>query len=156
MGNREKPIDSIAKNILLIEAASSIDKGEENEYTIAKNVTLLDLDVEIRNPLNVVSDLSAEELSELVEDISSYLQLEKRGKGDYAAFWQALREIAAAELRRRRPAGSSQGGLHASVEAEIQQLLAGKTNQQLKDMESDIEKNLREGKSRDVVSILST
>lgn len=76
LGNREKPIDLIAKNILLIDAAANVDKRDnDTEYTTAKNVSLLELDVEIRNPLSIVGELSTADLAALVDDISGYLQV---------------------------------------------------------------------------------
>ena len=154
LGSREKPIDMIAKNILLIDAAAHVDKRDnDTEYTTAKNVSLLELDVEIRNPLSIVGELSAAELAALVDDISGYLQLEQLGgRGQYAAFWVALRDVAAAELRALR--GSADGqrrSVHSAVEKDVQELLQGKDGAQLADMEADIEKNIAQGKTRDLV-----
>eukprot|EP01035_Chromulina_nebulosa_P041337 gene41337-55912_t len=154
LGNREKPIDLIAKNILLIDAAANVDKRDnDTEYTTAKNVSLLELDVEIRNPLSIVGELPPADLAALVDDISGYLQLEQLdGRGQYAAFWEALREVAAAELRSLR-AGTADGprrSVHSAVEKDVQQLLQGKDRPQLDDMEADIEKSIAQGKTRDL------
>ena len=162
LGNREKPIDLIAKNILLIDAAANVDKRDnDTEYTTAKNVSLLELDVEIRNPLSIVGELPPADLAVLVDDISGYLQLEQLdGRGQYAAFWEALREVAAADLRcLRAGAGAGTGAgadgprrsVHSAVEKDVQQLLQGKDRPQLDDMEADIEKSIAQGKTRDLV-----
>lgn len=159
LGNREKPIDTIAKNVLLIEAAASVGKRDETEYSAAKNVSLLELDVELRNPLSVVenTDLSEEELRQLADDVTAYLQLERNhaakvpmsaGSPSYEAFWEALHVIVKAELLSVR---GNVRGLHAAVEGEIQQLLAGKTPQELTDMQTDIERDLANGRSKDTV-----
>ena len=61
-------------------------------------------------------------------------------------------EVAAAELRALR--GSADGqrrSVHSAVEKDVQELLQGKDGAQLADMEADIEKNIAQGKTRDLV-----
>lgn len=140
---REQPIDILAKNILQIESCMSTEQDEKEI-----SAKLINLDVEIRDPVSLVKDVQPEELPQLVEDVDSYLQLEVRRNGPYVSFWTALKEIIAAERRRVMSKGSS--GLHKSVLADIEKLFDGKSSKELKEMADDIMKSLRDGRRSDV------
>lgn len=134
--------------------------SSSTDYAAAKDLNLLDLDVELRNPLTLLEGLSETELLQLSEDIAVYLQLEERSSGTYVAFWQAMRDLTNAELKSlREDFGSGckitgSAGLHKAVEGDIHRLLAGKSSEELKQLEADIEKDLREGRRRDTVRVL--
>jgi hypothetical protein len=90
--------------------------------------------------------------------ISGYLQLEQLdGRGQYAAFWEALREVAAADLRCLRAGTGADGprrSVHSAVEKDVQQLLQGKDRPQLDDMEADIEAESAADAKRPFVALI--
>lgn len=151
---RETPVDLIAKNILLIEAANIDEKSRE--YDARNTQLLLELDVELRNPVELVEELYEDELKQLVTDTECYLELERRktGKESYTLFWQSLLFIAIAQLRKVRKGSSSSSSdasrPHDSVSTDIQRLLEGKSHSELENLQSDIEKSIRDGASADV------
>ena len=159
---REKPIDLIAKNILLIDAANADDMAAN--YDAKNTQLLLELEVELRNPVELVEELAEEEFAQLVTDVESYLALERR-KADvdasshtsqsYTLFWESLLFITIAQLRKVRKnkasssssssAGSSgDSRLHSSVMTDIERLLEGKSFSELEDLQTDIEKSIQE------------
>eukprot|EP01032_Pedospumella_encystans_P032298 gene32298-36461_t len=97
--NRETPIDVIAKNILLVEAAklaAASTKPEDN-----KDVNLLELEGELRNPIEIVYDLSVDELKQLKTDVTAYLDLEVSKAGTYQSFWRSLLTVVTIEVQKR-------------------------------------------------------
>jgi hypothetical protein len=111
--------------------------------------------------VELVEELYEEELVQLVTDVESYLELERRKTGDqesFTLFWQSLLFITIAGLRTVRKTSASSSShsssvdnrLHSSVTSDIQKLLEGKSHSELEDLQSDIEKSIKEGKSADV------
>lgn len=142
---REKPIDVLARHILLIESFHSTEKEETDLGTSLAE--LEDLHVELSEPLAVVEDLDEEELRELVIDLDKYLDIEVKNKGSYVHFWTALKEVTLATLRQRRNRSS---GVHKSVKNDVKKIMVGKVSQDLKLLLEDIRKSIREGKRSDV------
>ena len=138
---REQPIDSIAKNILLIESHLQASSGKKQEYDLAG------LGGELRDPSRVMNGLGAEELEKLLQDIEAYLQLEVKKSGPYEAFWRALKSVADAE--RRQLVGSA-SSVHKSVQDDVKQLFRGKTATDLKKLQGEIEAGIAAGTYADV------
>ena len=92
--NRQQPIDSIAKNILLIESTASAQQSDSLESTLSN------LDVELRDPVNLVEGLDSEQLDQLSKDVEAYLQFEINKKGTYQSFWSSLKIIVTSEKKK--------------------------------------------------------
>lgn len=144
--NREKPIDLIAKNILLVEAAKYTAAELEDRK---EDMNLLDLEGELRNPIDIITSLNILELKQLSTDINVYLQLELSKSGPYVGYWQSLLTIADVHTR-KLSSDTNTNTVHQSIERDVEELLRGKTMQQLDDLQHDIDKSLREGKQSDV------
>jgi hypothetical protein len=128
--NREKPIDTLAKNILLLE---EITREEcKGSGVFGDGVDMSHLSMELRNPEQVLQTLDNEELSTLSRDVRAYLQLEeKKAKnssssssssgssssgsseelalqynGNYSSFWAAMETLVLFEQQKREAVGS--------------------------------------------------
>lgn len=144
--NRETPIDVIAKNILLVEtakAAAASTKPEDN-----KDLNLLELEGELRNPIDIVYELNNDEIKQLKTDVTAYLELEVSKSGAYQTFWRSLLTVVTIELQKR--ASETPISVHDSIAHDVEDLLKGKSVAELDALESDIEKSLREGRGADV------
>ena len=142
---REKPIDVLARHILLIESFNSTDKEETD---LGSSLAELEnLHVEMSEPLAVVENLEEEELRELLIDLDKYLEIEVKNKGSYVHFWTALKDVTAATLRQRK---NRSAGVHKSVKEDVKKIMGGKVSQDLKLLLDDIRKSIREGKRSDV------
>lgn len=126
---REKPIDILAKNIILLANDEATEKTKEDE-------DLTRLEVELREPHTIFEGLSLEELRELMEDIKTYLELE--GDGPHQGFWKSLRVLCKKEIddcaNRKKDTG-----IHGAVMDDVVQTFRGKTAQELDDMRQDIQ-----------------
>jgi len=140
---REQPIDALAKNILQIESAMHPDKDEKD-----LSAQLAGLDVEIRDPVEIISEVEPSQLEQLLSDVENYLQLEIRKEGSYRVFWESLRDVVAAE--RKRHFSKTTSGLHKSVASDAQRLFTGKSSSELSRLADDIIKSIREGRRTDV------
>mmetsp|Transcript_7973 Transcript_7973/g.13232 ORF Transcript_7973/g.13232 Transcript_7973/m.13232 type:complete len:534 (-) Transcript_7973:135-1736(-) len=152
--NREKPIDIIAKNILLVEAAVKTREVESSSSSSSstaadrKDVHLLELEGELRNPIEVIQELNKEDMRHLRKDVDAYLQLETSKSGKYQQFWESLLTVVTIELQKLKSETAT--SVHQSISADVKDLLKGKTVTELDNLERDIEKSLREGKGGDV------
>eukprot|EP00596_Hydrurales_sp_CCMP1899_P002114 CAMPEP_0119042838 /NCGR_PEP_ID=MMETSP1177-20130426/16195_1 /TAXON_ID=2985 /ORGANISM="Ochromonas sp, Strain CCMP1899" /LENGTH=482 /DNA_ID=CAMNT_0007009875 /DNA_START=99 /DNA_END=1544 /DNA_ORIENTATION=- len=140
--NRQQPIDSIAKNILLIESTSTNNKQPD-----ALEITLSNLDVELRDPVTLVEGLSSEQLDQLARDVEAYLQFEINKKGAYQLFWSSLKSIVTFEKRQK---SSSESTVHKSVSSDVQELFRGKSEAELDFLQIDIDKTIQDGKRGDI------
>eukprot|EP00607_Mallomonas_marina_P001968 CAMPEP_0182428010 /NCGR_PEP_ID=MMETSP1167-20130531/20951_1 /TAXON_ID=2988 /ORGANISM="Mallomonas Sp, Strain CCMP3275" /LENGTH=496 /DNA_ID=CAMNT_0024610633 /DNA_START=57 /DNA_END=1544 /DNA_ORIENTATION=- len=140
---REQPIDILAKNILQIESANDPDQNESD-----LSDKLAALDVEIRDPVEIINEVHPNELGKLQSDVENYLQLEQRKKGIYIDFWMALLDVVSAERKKYNTSHIST--LHKSVAKEAQDLFRGKSSVELTRLVDDILKSLREGRRSDV------
>ena len=124
---REKPVDILAKNILLYKAA---EEGEDDIY----------MDVELREPYEVFEGLHSVDLEELQKDIKTYLEMEENP--EFQAYWKALSIVCEDELERTkaREAGErgSRLGVHSALEGTLHSMFHGKTHKELQTMEGDI------------------
>mmetsp|Transcript_9978 Transcript_9978/g.15061 ORF Transcript_9978/g.15061 Transcript_9978/m.15061 type:complete len:550 (-) Transcript_9978:165-1814(-) len=139
---REKPIDLLAQNILLVESAFSTDKEQRD-----MGISLANLDMEMADPLSLLDGLSDADLVELMDDSETYLDVEKRKGGPYVKFWESLHELVCAERRRKNRREQS---LHKAVMEDVKQTFRGKSSSDLLRMRDDIRKSIREGRRSDV------
>ena len=139
--NRQQPIDSIAKNILLIESTAAMQETDALENTLAN------LDVELRDPVTLVEGLDFAQLEQLAKDVEAYLQFEVNKKGAYQHFWTSLKTIVSSE---RRKDNDSDRIVHKSVTADVEKLFRGKNEDELNHIQQDIQKTISEGKRGDI------
>lgn len=111
-------------------------------------VNLANLETEVGDPLLLLDGLHDKELSDLLTDVDSYVELEKkRPDSGYLAFWKAMKDVVAYERKRRNHRETS---VHKSVMADVQKMLNGKLSDELLRMRDDIRKSIREGRRSDV------
>ncbi|KAK1301142.1 hypothetical protein QJS10_CPB13g00567 [Acorus calamus] len=135
---RTKPIDVLSKNL----------NGSE------------EFDIEIDEPYNVFKGLTVKELEELRDDIKMHLDLD-RATSTHIEFWEwsVVCDWELAEARKRdacdraRVRGeeppaevlAEERGLHSSIEADVRDLLQGKTSSELEMLQHQIESQMRSG-----------
>lgn len=123
-----------------------------------------DFDVEINEPYMVFKGLTVKEMEELRDDIKMHLDLD-RATTTHIEFWEALMivcdwELAEARkkdaLDRARVRGeeppaeilAEQRGLHSSIEADVKNLLEGKSSKALEELQLQIESQMRSGTAK--------
>jgi hypothetical protein len=141
---REQPIDLLAKNIILIESAMAAGTHNIKDHTVDYE----NLDVELRDPVSVIESLDSLAVDQLVDDISSYLQLSTKNNDGYEQFWSSLQFIVnrKRELQRQKMSSS----IHRSMQQEVDALLGNKNDRELELLEADIRRGITEGKYPDV------
>ena len=139
--NRQQPIDSIAKNILLIESTAAAQQSDTLESTLSN------LDVELRDPVNLVEGLNSEQLEQLSKDVEAYLQFEINKKGAYQSFWSSLKIIVSSEKKKN---DNSETIVHKSVSVDVEKLFKGKNEEELNHIQQDIQKTIKDGKRGDI------
>ncbi|KAI8932259.1 hypothetical protein NX059_010460 [Plenodomus lindquistii] len=128
-GGRARPIDWLAVTLRFI------DKTEEN--ILDEEIENHDLDVV--DPEGVLEGLDHAELAELDKEIANYLALEtNRSNRDY---WTSLKAICK-DVRRKSQASAAHARGTSSVAADIDQLLAPKSYEQLETLEVQVKKKL--------------
>lgn len=151
---REHPIDYLVKNILLIETAKMLletkdlsKKVHTDEYN--RHLILLGLEVELKSPSDVINFLSEQELDELQFDLQCFTQLyEKKGVVETKRYWESL--LAIVNAKKKKEGSYSAVQLHQSIVADVEDLLRGKTVDELNALEADIRSNLAPGKTLDL------
>jgi hypothetical protein len=143
---REQPIDSLAKNIILIEAATADKDSLYKDRSI--DISNTKIDVELRDPVTVIESLEGQSLDQLPDDISSYHQLSVKNNDGYEQFWSNLLFIVNRKVDLQRQKLSS--SIHRSMQDEVDKLLENKNDRQLELLESDVRRGLSEGKYPDV------
>ncbi|KAK4481246.1 hypothetical protein RD792_012129 [Penstemon davidsonii] len=123
-----------------------------------------DFEIEINEPYMVFKGLTAKEMEELHDDIKMHLDLD-RTTPTHIRYWEALLvvcewELAEARkrdtLERARVRGEQlpsemigeERGLHTSIEADVKNLLQGKTYVELEALQSQIESQMRSGTAK--------
>lgn len=133
------PVDYLAKNIL-IEKLS-----ERSEHKLSKSDSkFLELDLESTDPCTIVEDTLEDELQQLIQDIDMYIQLEQRSTSDSLRYWQSIRTLVIAK-QRSVASREHQDSFHKEIKLDVQELIKGKTYEDLDLLQRDIEKNIREG-----------
>ncbi|KAL4605691.1 hypothetical protein ACB092_09G049000 [Castanea dentata] len=123
-----------------------------------------DFDIEINEPYIVFKGLTVKEMEELRDDIKMHLDLD-RATPTHVEYWEALMVVCDWELAEARkkdaldrarvrgeepPAEllAEERGLHSSIEADVRNLLQGKTYVELEGMQSQIESQMRSGTAK--------
>ncbi|ETV92177.1 hypothetical protein H310_13424 [Aphanomyces invadans] len=137
---REKPIDLLAKNLMLasLSAVAMIDPTKELTETLAE---LKHAHVELRPPEELLADLDVRALIELKDEIAEYMDLEGR-TGEHFTFWKLLHVICQHEIQRQQRRKSGRGAIHRDVEASITEMLQDKSTAELDELKHEIEGTL--------------
>ncbi|CAA0840030.1 Cactin [Striga hermonthica] len=123
-----------------------------------------DFEVEINEPYMVFKGLTVKEMEELHDDIKLHLDLD-RATPTHIKYWEALLVVSEWELAEARKKDASERarvrgeqlppemigqerGLHSSVEADVRNLLQGKTYGELEALQSQIESQMRSGTAK--------
>ncbi|POM73378.1 Hypothetical protein PHPALM_9781, partial [Phytophthora palmivora] len=140
--NREKPVDLLAKNLLLVSAKS----GQEDEDDFFKK-EIGRIRVEHRRPHAIVEVLSMDELRELQGDVHTYEELEQSGNGGHnAEFWNLMKLVCDDRIRRLKRSQSEgrsdRGAIHDSVNDTIEEMLSGKDKGALEKLQCEVKETI--------------
>ena len=155
---REKPIDVLAKNMLLfgIDRENSAAVKYKERYNAMEELGEK-LEVEIEEPYKLLHMLKLEELEEVSLDIDAFLRLERdaassirdKSEGDDAIliYWEALKLVTADEIKLLKAGGGM--GSHAKTVEEVQKIFQqGQSIEELTQMKAQIIEKLRENSQR--------
>uniref|UniRef100_M4BBK7 Splicing factor Cactin n=1 Tax=Hyaloperonospora arabidopsidis (strain Emoy2) TaxID=559515 RepID=M4BBK7_HYAAE len=138
--NREKPVDLLAKNLLLVSARNNVE--EESAFFIKE---IGRIRVEHRRPDAIVEVLSMHELEELQDDVRTYKELEESGNGGLnAEFWDLMRLVCNDRIRRlqRDDVRTDRGAIHDSVQETIDDMMIGKDAQELRTLQREVSETI--------------
>ncbi|OQR93444.1 hypothetical protein ACHHYP_02534 [Achlya hypogyna] len=140
---REKPIDLLAKNLLLASTSHAIDPTKAVEDTLAE---LKHAQVELRPPEQLLVGLGSHELAELHKDIQVYIELEGK-TGENVEFWTLLAVVCGDEIAKRHKNASARHAIHNEVQQAIDEMLAGKSREDLDELAAEIDATINGGGS---------
>lgn len=136
---REKPVDLLAKNLLLV--AQQLHEEDEDDLLSQEG----GVRVEKRRPHAIVEVLSMDELDELRENITAYLELEGE-RGENKEFWTLMMLVSRDRICRLRrsqsESGTERGAIHDSVNDTITDMLQGKIKSELDELKRDVNKTI--------------
>jgi hypothetical protein len=146
---REKPIDVLAKNLLLF-GLTEDEKQKRAAVTYQERYNALEevqkLDAELDEPQKIVSYLKLVELQELLVDIDAFLLLEKEAMGGSGSnptlifFWDALSIIVKDEIKLLQNGGDDSA--YAKKMEDINAIFVGQSRPDLIKMKDEIEMKL--------------
>lgn len=152
---REQLIDTIAKNLLILEVVeetlpiSSSSSLKRNPHTTERNpIQLKNVRAESSSPVELLLDMTAPEVERLLPEIEAFLQLAQKHKDTHLRFWENVHTIAVS-IKRKHKMRLTGESIHRSLMDDVEGLIQGKSNAELDRLQQDIEKNLREGRSAD-------
>ncbi|KAK3727991.1 hypothetical protein QZH41_015937 [Actinostola sp. cb2023] len=128
---RAKPIDLLAQYI-----------STEDE----------DLDIQMHEPYTILVGLTQGDLSDLVEDIKVYMELEQ---GKNTEYWQDITSVCKDELQKlkkklRDDQVARRDGIHSAVHSDVAAIFRGKTYTQLIALEKQIYSKITSGDAVDI------
>jgi Cactus-binding C-terminus of cactin protein/Conserved mid region of cactin len=150
---REKPVDVLAKNIMMFGLSESESKNRSAvKYQERYNAmdAIESLDVELEEPPTLLKMLKLNELEELIVDIDIFRSLEREtsvsGPGlestsTILRYWDNLWTVAADEIKLLK-SGGDKGG-HAKMVSDVNAIFDGQDSTALLKMKSDIDVKLR-------------
>lgn len=144
---REKPIDILAKNLLMF-GLSEVEKKDRARVKYQEKYNAMDelenLEVELEEPHVFLKDLKLAELKELLADIEAFQVLE-RDAGGYdnvsdntvLKYWNAMALVTKDEIQNLVTSRNSGAGPNLKVE--IQKMFEGQSRSVLERMKEDVE-----------------
>lgn len=166
---RERPVDVLAKNLLLF-GLTEEEKKNRAAVKYREKYNALDeletLEAELEEPHDFLRDLKVDELQELLADINAFRILEREsavaaareGGGSTVGrkvdnpvlqFWDALHRVTEEEIKYVNSGGED--GRHASVVGDIQKMFEGQSAVALDQMREEIQAKIRSGAAADAV-----
>ncbi|KAL3913707.1 MAG: hypothetical protein SGILL_006381 [Bacillariaceae sp.] len=150
---REKPIDILAKNLLLF-GLTEEEKQKRAAVKYQERYNALDevqkLDAELEEPHKIVSYLKLVELQELLVDIDAFRLLEKEAMGNdgnetIIMFWEAIAVVVKDEIKLLQNGG--EGSAYAKKIEGIKAIFKGQSRPDLVKMREEIDNKLRNAAS---------
>ena len=153
---REKPIDVLAKNLLLF-GLSDEDRNSRGSIKYQERYNALNalesLEAELEEPHTLLKVLKLNELEELLVDIDAFMTLEREASAGAAHFrnkntnavlkyWEALKLVAEDEIKYLKTGGTE--GSHAKMVEDVQQIFKGQSQAALIKMKGEVEQKLRD------------
>lgn len=174
---RMKHIDRLVKNIVLVETSKMVvklnnDNNNKNKIELKPyDFSLLQLRLENRTPIDIINQLSINELRALIEDIENFIVFESsKSFSLYKNYWESLKIIVKTIIQKEQSLNRNKDdndddvdyhlirdrysnnsiGVHDSIAKDVSELLNGKDVNELDDLEKDINKNIRDGHGTDI------
>lgn len=153
---REKPIDVLAKNLLLF-GLSEEDRNSRGSVKYQERYNALNalesVEAELEEPQNLLKVLKRNELEELLVDIQAFQSLEREASAGQAGlqnddtnavlkYWECLKIVAEDEIKYLKTGGSD--GSHAKMVADVQSIFKGQSFGDLAKMKGEVEQKLRD------------
>ena len=153
---REKPIDVLAKNLLLF-GLSEDDRNSRGSVKYQERYNALNalesVEAELEEPQNLLKVLKRNELEELLVDIQAFQSLEREASAGQAGlqndntnavlkYWESLKIVAEDEIKYLKTGGSD--GSHAKMVADVQSIFKGQSFGDLAKMKGEVEQKLRD------------
>ena len=153
---REKPIDVLAKNLLLF-GLSEEDRTSRGSVKYQERYNALNalesLEAELEEPQNLLKVLKLNELEELLVDIQAFMSLEREASAGHPGlrddstnavlkYWEALKVVAQDEIKYLKTGGKD--GSHAKTVTEVQTIFKGQSTDALIKMKTEVEQKLRD------------
>jgi hypothetical protein len=144
---REKPIDVLAKNLLLFGLTEDEKtlRGAAVKYKETTNAMseLGNLQAELEEPFIILQKLKAEELKEVLGEIDAFLSLERQVQdkesidtSSVLRYWEALKVVTLDEIQIVKTGGND--GSHAAQANEIAKIFDGQSSADLQQMQSEV------------------
>ena len=148
---REKPVDVLAKNLLMFGLSDEEKKNRAAVKYQEKYNALNELDTleaELEEPYVILKHLKLEELEELLSDIDSFRKLEREAtrsldvlNSAVLKYWDDLFLVTQEEISFLKSGGVD--GARAQTIMEIRKLFEGQLLEQIQKMKNDVEQKLQ-------------
>ena len=146
---REKPIDVLAKNLLLF-GLSEEEKNHRAAVKYKERYNALDqldqLEAELAEPQKIVGVLKLVELKDLLEDINTFQRLEREGMSEGSSknaillYWDTLQVVVRDEIKLLQNGGDNSP--YAKKVASIREIFSGQSKAALLKMSVEIDAKL--------------
>jgi hypothetical protein len=154
---REKPVDVLAKNLLLFGLSEEDKKNRaavkyQEKYNVME--ALESLEAELEEPHNVLKMLKLNELEELRVDVDAFRMLEREaatlavgisyynGINPILQFWDALKMVVDDEIKFLKTGGAK--GTHAKMAEDVRKIFKGQSTSDLLKMKEEVDAKLRD------------
>lgn len=132
---RAKPIDILAFNLRWVDAERDMFDDHDE-----------DVEIDVPAPLAVMDRLTAAQVDELEEEITSYRTLETNSRN--REYWTALKTLCDDRKRKLKPMGPEERVV-GSVSSDVDKILGPKNLEQLEKLEGQIKAKLRSDEAVD-------
>lgn len=152
LGGREKVIDVLAKNYLILDPPKKSVHDDPDSKGPEDDIATIEL--ERRAPYEIFEGLPVRDLEELLEEVRDFVGMTKFK--EYGDYWKELAVLVAAELRQARvleqaaegTRNSGMRGVSKAVEADLRQDYSAMSTEELSEAAADIQRTIKEGHHR--------